>query len=119
MSSLRPSASSGARIQKWCRASSEDVWILAPELAEGREDDSHRLSKRLKRATRKITDETRARVKTMPHAAIKLYPGSEQQKALLCDEIVRTVTATLNCSKPSVCVIASEAKHSCPPESRG
>lgn len=41
----------------------------------------------------------------MPHVAIKLYPGkSEQQKTRLCDEIVKTVTAILNCSESSVSV---------------
>ncbi|HTV31652.1 MAG TPA: tautomerase family protein [Methylocella sp.] len=41
----------------------------------------------------------------MPHVAIKLYPGrSEQQKARLCDEIVKAVTAALQCGEQSISV---------------
>ena len=41
----------------------------------------------------------------MPHVVVKLYSGrSEQQKAKLAEEIVKTVTAALNCGEESVSV---------------
>jgi len=39
LSSSRPSASSGARIQTSSEEALHHFWILAPELAEGRKDD--------------------------------------------------------------------------------
>ena len=41
----------------------------------------------------------------MPHVVIKLYPGrSDQQKSRLAEQIVKDVTATLNCGEGSVSV---------------
>jgi 4-oxalocrotonate tautomerase len=41
----------------------------------------------------------------MPHVVIKLYPGrSDQQKSRLAEQIVKDVTATLNCGEESVSV---------------
>jgi 4-oxalocrotonate tautomerase len=45
----------------------------------------------------------------MPHVIVKLYPGrSEQQKARLTEEIVRSVTSVLGCGENIVSVAFEE-----------
>ena len=47
----------------------------------------------------------------MPHISVKLYPGrSEQQKARLCEQIVKAVTSTAGCGEDSVSVAIEEVQ---------
>jgi len=47
----------------------------------------------------------------MPHVVVKLLDGrSDQQKTRLAEQIVKGVTATLNCSEDSVSVAIEDIK---------